>query len=77
MKSTVPTGDNEFGLESIVLGGVVGALLSSPQNATIYEEGGVKFGIHKDNQSSVVINPFARDNGYATFIVGDTGSSRS
>jgi len=40
-------------------------------------EGGVEFGIHKDNQSPVVIDPFARDNGYAMFTVGDTGSGKS
>jgi len=50
---------------------------SSPHNATILEEGGVEFGIHKDNQSPVVIDPFARDNGYAMFTVGDTGSGKS
>jgi len=62
---------------NLSLGGAVGALLSSPHNATILEEGGVEFGIHKDNQSPVVIDPFARDNGYAMFTVGDTGSGKS
>ncbi|MCF2240549.1 VirB4 family type IV secretion system protein, partial [Halobacterium salinarum] len=65
LQSAAPIGDNEFGRTSIALGGAVGALLSSPHNATILEEGGVEFGIHKDNQSPVVIDPFARDNGYA------------
>jgi len=73
----LPIGDNVFGRESIALGGAVGALLASPHNATILEEGGVEFGIHKDNQSPVVIDPFARDNGYAMFTVGDTGSGKS
>ncbi|WP_226023977.1 VirB4 family type IV secretion system protein [Halomicrobium salinisoli] len=77
LQSAAPIGDNEFGRESIALGGAVGALLSAPHNATILEEGGVEFGIHKDNQSPVVIDPFARDNGYAMFIVGDTGSGKS
>ncbi|GGN26223.1 VirB4 family type IV secretion system protein [Halarchaeum nitratireducens] len=77
LQSAAPIGDNEFGRESIALGGAVGALLSSPHNATILEEGGVEFGIHKDNQSPVVIDPFARDNGYAMFTVGDTGSGKS
>ncbi|QLC35527.1 transferase (plasmid) [Halarchaeum sp. CBA1220] len=76
-QSAAPIGDNEFGRESIALGGAVGALLGSPHNATILEEGGVEFGIHKDNQSPVVIDPFARDNGYAMFTVGDTGSGKS
>lgn len=77
MQSAVPIGDNEFGLESIALGGAVGALLLPPRNATIHEEGGVESGIHKDNQRPVVIDLLARANGYATFTVGYTGSSRS
>ena len=77
LQSAAPIGDNVFGRESIALGGAVGALLASPHNATILEEGGVEFGIHKDNQSPVVIDPFARDNGYAMFTVGDTGSGKS
>jgi type IV secretory pathway VirB4 component len=77
LQSAAPIGDNEFGRESIVLGGAVGAVLSSPHNATILEEGGVEFGIHKDNQSPVVIDPFARENGYAMFTVGDPGSGKS
>ena len=77
LQSAAPIGDNEFGRTSIALGGAVGALLASPHNATILEEGGVEFGIHKDNQSPVVIDPFARDNGYAMFTVGDTGSGKS
>ncbi|AWB28432.1 VirB4 family type IV secretion system protein [Halococcoides cellulosivorans] len=77
LQAAAPIGDNAFGRTSIALGGAVGALLSSPHNATILEEGGVEFGIHKDNQSPVVIDPFARDNGYAMFTVGDTGSGKS
>jgi len=77
LQSAAPIGGNVFGRESIALGGAVGALLASPHNATILEEGGVEFGIHKDNQSPVVIDPFDRDNGYAMFTVGDTGSGKS
>ncbi len=77
LKSAAPIGENAFGRESIALGGAVGALLASPHNATILEPGGVEFGIHKDNQSPVVIDPFSRDNGYAMFTVGDTGSGKS
>jgi type IV secretory pathway VirB4 component len=77
LQSAAPIGDNEFGRTSIALGGAVGAMLSSPHNATILEEGGVEFGIHKDTQSPVVIDPFARENGYAMFTVGDTGSGKS
>jgi len=35
LQSAAPIGDNEFGRTSIALGGAVGALLSSPHNATI------------------------------------------
>jgi type IV secretory pathway VirB4 component len=77
LQSTAPIGANVFGRESIALGGAVGALLSSPHNATILEEGGVELGIHKDTRSPVVVDPFARDNGYAMFTVGDTGSGKS
>jgi type IV secretory pathway VirB4 component len=77
LQSTAPIGDNVYGRESIALGGAVGALLASPHNPTILEEGGVEFGVHKDTQSPVVIDPFARDNGYAMFTVGDTGSGKS
>ncbi|WP_267644152.1 VirB4 family type IV secretion system protein [Haloarchaeobius amylolyticus] len=77
LQSAAPIGTNVFERESIALGGAIGALLASPHNATILEEGGVEFGIHKDNQSPVVIDPFARENGYAMFTVGDTGSGKS
>ncbi|MBP1987793.1 type IV secretory pathway VirB4 component [Halolamina salifodinae] len=77
LQSAAPIGANEFGRGSIALGGAVGALLASPHNATILEEGGIEFGMHKDTRSPVVIDPFARDNGYAMFTVGDTGSGKS
>lgn len=77
LQSAAPIGSNVFGRESIALGGAIGALLASPHNATILEPGGVEVGIHKDTQSPVVIDPFARENGYAMFTVGDTGSGKS
>ncbi|GGC49004.1 VirB4 family type IV secretion system protein [Haloferax sulfurifontis] len=77
LQSAAPIGKNIVGRNSIALGGAVGALLASPHNATILEEGGVEFGIHKDTHSPVVIDPFARENGYAMFTVGDTGSGKS
>ena len=77
LQSAAPIGDNEFGRTSIALGGAVGALLASPHTATILEPGGVEIGVHKDTQSPVVIDPFARENGYAMFTVGDTGSGKS
>jgi len=47
LQSAAPIGENVFGRTSIALGGAVGAMLSSPHNATILEEGGVEFGIQK------------------------------
>ncbi|SDM93720.1 Type IV secretory pathway, VirB4 component [Halogranum gelatinilyticum] len=77
LQSAAPIGMNELGRESIALGGAVGALLASPHSATILEDGGVEVGIHKDVRSPVVVDPFARENGYAMFTVGDPGSGKS
>ncbi|WP_263018142.1 VirB4 family type IV secretion system protein [Natronobiforma cellulositropha] len=77
LQAAAPTGPNPFGREAIALGGAVGALLASPHNATILEDGGVEFGTHWKNESPVVIDPFARENGYAMFTVGDPGSGKS
>nr|WP_246972302.1 transferase [Natribaculum luteum] len=77
VQAAAPIGPNPFGREAIALGGAIGALLASPHNATILEDGGVEFGIHWKNESPVVIDPFARENGYAMFTVGDPGSGKS
>ncbi|MWV38818.1 transferase [Natrialba sp. INN-245] len=77
LQAAAPIGSNPFGREAISLGGAIGALLASPHNATILEEGGVEFGVHRKTQSPVVIDPFARENGYAMFTIGDPGSGKS
>ncbi|WIV68915.1 VirB4 family type IV secretion system protein [Natrialbaceae archaeon AArc-T1-2] len=77
IQAAAPIGPNPFGREATALGGAVGALLASPHNATILEDGGVEFGVHWKNQSPVVIDPFARENGYAMFTIGDPGSGKS
>ncbi|ELY41612.1 VirB4 family type IV secretion system protein [Natronorubrum sulfidifaciens] len=77
IQAAAPVGPNPFGREATALGGAVGALLASPHNATILEDGGVEFGVHWKNQSPVVIDPFARENGYAMFTIGDPGSGKS
>ncbi len=77
IQAAAPIGSNPFGREATALGGAIGALLASPHNATILEEGGVEFGVHWRNQSPVVIDPFARENGYAMFTIGDPGSGKS
>lgn len=77
LQAAAPVGQNPFGRESITLGGAIGALLASPHNATILEDEGVEFGVHWKNESPVVIDPFARENGYAMFTIGDPGSGKS
>ncbi len=77
IQAAAPIGPNPFGREATALGGAIGALLASPHNATILEDGGVEFGVHWRNQSPVVIDPFARENGYAMFTIGDPGSGKS
>ncbi len=77
LQAAAPIGSNPFGREAISLGGAVGALLASPHNATILEDDGVEFGTHWKNESPVVIDPFARENGYAMFTIGDPGSGKS
>ncbi|SIS15916.1 VirB4 family type IV secretion system protein [Natronorubrum thiooxidans] len=77
IQAAAPVGPNPFDREATALGGAVGALLASPHNATILEDGGVEFGVHWKNQSPVVIDPFARENGYAMFTIGDPGSGKS
>jgi type IV secretory pathway VirB4 component len=77
LQSAAPIGPSELDRSAVALGGAVGALLTSPHNATILEEGGVEFGIHKDTRSPLVIDPFGREDGYAMFTVGDPGSGKS
>jgi len=75
--SATPVGGDRLGRGATVLGGAVGALLASPHRSTILEEGGVEFGLHKDTRSPLVVDPFAREDGYAMFTVGDPGSGKS
>ena len=77
LQAAAPVGPNPFGRTAIALGDAVGALLASPHNATILEDGGVEVGVHWRTNSPVVINPFARENGYAMFTIGDPGSGKS
>ncbi|WP_207589900.1 VirB4 family type IV secretion system protein [Halomontanus rarus] len=77
LQAAAPIGTNPFGREAIALGGAIGALLASPHNATVLEDDGVEVGVHWRNESPVVIDPFARENGYAMFTIGDPGSGKS
>ncbi|MXR40785.1 transferase [Halobaculum sp. WSA2] len=77
LQAAAPIGGDPLDRGSIALGGAVGALLASPHSPTILEEGGVEFGVHKDTRSPLVVDPFAREDGYAMFTVGDPGSGKS
>ncbi|WP_416839934.1 VirB4 family type IV secretion system protein [Haloferax sp. DFSO52] len=77
LQAASPLGPNPFDQDVVALGGAVGALLASPHNPTILEPDGVEVGIHRHNDSPVVVDAFARENGYAMFTVGDPGSGKS
>ncbi|WP_225316344.1 MULTISPECIES: VirB4 family type IV secretion system protein [Haloferax] len=77
LQAASPLGPNPFDEDVVALGGAVGALLASPHNPTILEPDGVEVGIHRHNDSPVVVDAFARENGYAMFTVGDPGSGKS
>ncbi|ELZ27053.1 transfer complex protein [Halogeometricum pallidum JCM 14848] len=77
LQTASPLGPATLGREATVLGGAVGALLASVHNPTILEPDGVEVGVHRHNDSPVVIDAFARDNGYAMFTVGEPGSGKS
>jgi hypothetical protein len=77
IRSAAPIGKSGLKKQAVALGGAVGALLCSPHNATVLENEGVEFGVHRDIDSPIVIDPFAREDGYAKFTVGDPGSGKS
>jgi type IV secretory pathway VirB4 component len=77
LQSAAPVGPSALDRQAVALGGAVGALLASPHHATMLEDDGVEFGIQRDTHSPVVIDPFAREDGYAMFTVGDPGSGKS
>jgi len=77
LQSVAPIGLDHLHHDVIALGGAVGALLASPHNPTVLEPGGIEVGTHASTKTPVVVDPFARDDGYAMFTVGDTGSGKS
>ncbi|WP_236642358.1 VirB4 family type IV secretion system protein [Salinigranum halophilum] len=77
LQAAAPLGPSRYGREAIALGGAAGALLASLHNPTILEPDGIEFGVHRQTEGPVVINAFARENGYAMFTVGDPGSGKS
>ncbi len=77
IRSAAPIGASALDKRAVALGGAVGALLCSPHNATVLEDDGVEYGVHRTIDTPVVIDPFAREDGYAKFTVGDPGSGKS
>jgi len=77
LRGAAPLREDPFDRTAVALSGAAGALLASPHSPTVLEDGGVEVGVHRDTGTPVVIDPFGRENGYATFTVGDTGSGKS
>ena len=77
LQAAAPLGPSRYGRDAIALGGAVGALLASLHNPTILEPDGIEVGVHRHTEGPVVIDAFARENGYAMFTVGDPGSGKS
>ncbi|TKX60563.1 transferase, partial [Halorubrum sp. SP9] len=77
LRSAAPFGGAPLDRDTIGLSGAVGALLASPHRPTLLEPDGVELGVHRHTDTPVVVDPFARENGYATFTVGDPGSGKS
>ena len=77
LRSAAPFGATPLDRQTIGLSGAVGALLASPHRPTLLESDGVELGVHRHTDTPVVVDPFARENGYATFTVGDPGSGKS
>jgi hypothetical protein len=77
VQSAAPIGPDVADRSVVALGGAVGALLSSPHRPTMLEADGIELGTESRTGTPVVVDPFARANGYATFRVGDPGSGKS
>lgn len=76
MKAVSPIGDDVVGYKTEMMGGAIGTMLpySSKQ---IVESGGVDFGIHAGNDSPVIVDRWARENGYNQLTIGKIGSGKS
>ncbi|ELZ39215.1 transfer complex protein [Halorubrum californiense DSM 19288] len=77
LRSAAPFGGAPLDRRTTALSGAVGALLASPHRPTLLEADGVELGVQRHTDTPVVVDPFARENGYATFTVGDPGSGKS
>jgi hypothetical protein len=76
MKSTAPIGYDELGKQHAMLGNAAAAMFPFTSNQVL-EPGGVKLGMNVTDDSPVIINPFARENGYNQLRVGTIGSGKS
>jgi len=61
----------------ITMAGGAGAALSSMNNPNMFESSGIEFGKHKDTQAPIFIDPWSREDGYATFAIADPGGGKS
>ncbi|MFC5973457.1 VirB4 family type IV secretion system protein [Halomarina salina] len=77
LRSVAPIGTDQLHHDVVALGGAVGALLASPHNPSVLEPGGIEVGTHTKTQTPLVVDPFAREDGYAMFTIGDPGSGKS
>ncbi|TKX82281.1 VirB4 family type IV secretion system protein [Halorubrum sp. SD626R] len=77
LREAAPLGGTALDRTTTCVSGAVGALLASPHRPTLLEPDGVELGVHRHTDTPVVVDPFARENGYATFTVGDPGSGKS
>ncbi|MUW14885.1 transferase [Halorubrum sp. CBA1125] len=77
LRGAAPIGGTPLDRTTTCVSGAVGALLASPHRPTLLEPDGVELGVHRHTDTPVVVDPFARENGYATFTVGDPGSGKS
>ena len=77
LRGAAPLGGTLLDRTTTCVSGAVGALLASPHTPTLLEPDGVELGVHRHTGTPVVVDPFARENGYATFTVGDPGSGKS
>jgi len=83
LQAVAPLGPNPLSridadfYQHTALAGSVGAMLVSGTNPTMFEGSGVELGVHKETQTPLIADPFARENGYAMFIVAMQGSGKS
>ena len=61
----------------IQLSGGIGAVLSSCQDPSLLEEGGIEIGRHAQLQTPVVVDPFQRENGFSKLKIADQGGGKS